>query len=522
MNLLFKSHQPVITSNGISSDRQQVSLETEGEIPKYLEGSFVRNGPGVYEFENSTYKHAFDPIAVLQKITFNKGGVKYGSQAVECDHYKANQAAGQIVRAELGTYAEESWVTHNPDGSEITDETEIFANRLRFLNQTGYVTDNTNVQTYRIRGEIISVSDALHMNIHEPTMLRKTQSLDIHDAINFPEDVKCTMHSSHGQFDEKNDFYNVVACQCLPGSKHNRYPFPITCYVPYTIPSLSSKPGVSLLESIQFGKPFFNSNTLDFSIHYFHSLSMTKNYIVLPLSSLLWPSRDIVRHTMNAEPMTYALKWDDEVKGEILLISKDTLNVKSHLTVDRAMLLMHTINAYETDTEIVFDSINTENGELGDIYTFDLLRQTGDDLVKMYDYLAPIAQPLRFILPLPSGGARPSLLRGENLFNVAKDNNQWKTFMLGGIEFPIINYEHFSGKKYDHFWGVGFGAIWQDRIYHVQYSTLKRWVWMVKGYHPSEPVFVQDPSRTDEDAGVLLSLVSPLSDESLKVLNFLC
>ena len=92
--------------------------------------------------------------------------------------------------------------------------------------------------------------------------------------------------------------------------------------------------------------------------------------------------------------------------------------------------------------------------------------------------------------------------------------------MLGGIEFPIINYEHFSGKKYDHFWGVGFGAIWQDRIYHVQYSTLKRWVWMVKGYHPSEPVFVQDPSRNNEDAGVLLSLVSPLSDESLKVFNF--
>merc|ERR1719234_166264 len=185
MNLLFKSHQPVITKNGISSDQQQIDLETEGRIPAYLEGSFVRNGPGVYEFDNSTYNHAFDPIAVLQKITFSKGEVKYGSQVVQCDHYNANQAAGEIVRAELGTYAEDQWVTHNPDGSEITDETEIMANRLSFLNQTGYVTDNTNVQTYQIRGEIISMLDALHMNIHEPVMLSKVDSLDIHNAVNF-------------------------------------------------------------------------------------------------------------------------------------------------------------------------------------------------------------------------------------------------------------------------------------------------------------------------------------------------
>ena len=165
----------------------------------------------------------------------------------------------------------------------------------------------------------------------------------------------------------------------------------------------------------------------------------------------------------------------------------------------------------------IFDTINTENGQLGDIYTLDQLRQTGDDLLKLYDYLTPISQPLRFHIPLPIGiNQRPSKLSAINLFTAAKDNQQWRTFMLGGIEFPTINYA-FSGKKHDHFWGVGFGAIFQDRIYHVQFSTLERWVWKVQGYHPSEPVFIQDPNSDNESDGILLSLVSPMADPDLKV-----
>ena len=393
---------------------------------------------------------------------------------------------------------------------------------MEFLNQTGTVTDNTNIQTFQIRGNLISMSDALHMNIHEPTMLRRIGSLDMHDAPNFPSGVMCTMHSSHGQYDENENFFNVVACQCLPGTALNSLPFPITCYIPYEIPSLETLPNASLVESIQFGTAFFNSDKKDLSVHYFHSLSMTQNYIVLPFSSLLWPSLAIVSKTLSAKPISTALKWDETVNGEIVLISKKTLTKVSVQEVDRPMLLMHSINAYETDDEIVFDTINTENGELGEIYTLDQLRQTGDDLLKLYDYLMPISQPLRFHLPLPNTiNLRPSALKGINVFSNAHDNHQWKTFMLGGIEFPTINYAR-HGKKHDHFWGVGFGAIWQDRIYHVQFSTLQRWVWKVQGYHPSEPVFIQDPNSDNESDGILLSLVSPMADPDLKVSQTIC
>ena len=87
MNLLFQSVQPANIKDDYSDEKQIRLQEVEGKVPKYLRGSFVRNGPGVYEFGNSTFNHAFDPIAVLQKITFKDGKVFYGVSDVECDHY---------------------------------------------------------------------------------------------------------------------------------------------------------------------------------------------------------------------------------------------------------------------------------------------------------------------------------------------------------------------------------------------------------------------------------------------------
>ena len=123
MNMLYKTHEP-ITDKGVSSDQQSIRLETYGHIPNHLYGSFIRTGPGKYEFGNSSYDHVFDPIGVLQKMSFSNGKITYTSQFINCDHYEANQQAGKIVRAELGTYAEDDWVTMNEDGSLIEDSSQ--------------------------------------------------------------------------------------------------------------------------------------------------------------------------------------------------------------------------------------------------------------------------------------------------------------------------------------------------------------------------------------------------------------
>ena len=43
-----------------------IKLNPEGKLPDWLEGSLLRNGPGKYEFGNNTFKHFFDPSAIIQ------------------------------------------------------------------------------------------------------------------------------------------------------------------------------------------------------------------------------------------------------------------------------------------------------------------------------------------------------------------------------------------------------------------------------------------------------------------------
>ena len=46
------------------------SLEVIGNIPSYVQGSLVRNGPGVFGSSKRRYSHVFDGLAKLAKFKF--------------------------------------------------------------------------------------------------------------------------------------------------------------------------------------------------------------------------------------------------------------------------------------------------------------------------------------------------------------------------------------------------------------------------------------------------------------------
>lgn len=46
-----------------------------GSIPEWVEGSYLRVGPGVFEIEDFTVNHWFDGFAVLDKFDISKGNV---------------------------------------------------------------------------------------------------------------------------------------------------------------------------------------------------------------------------------------------------------------------------------------------------------------------------------------------------------------------------------------------------------------------------------------------------------------
>lgn len=74
-----------------------------GEIPSWINGSLLRNGPGSIKVGDMTYNHLFDAAALLHRFNIADGKVTYQCRFLESSTYKKNLAANRIVVSEFGT-----------------------------------------------------------------------------------------------------------------------------------------------------------------------------------------------------------------------------------------------------------------------------------------------------------------------------------------------------------------------------------------------------------------------------------
>ena len=67
---------------------------------------------------------------------------------------------GKVCRPEVGTYREDDWVTEEYEGEPINDHDplkswKIMKNRMKFLVEEQYATDNTNIGKVKITSGIV-------------------------------------------------------------------------------------------------------------------------------------------------------------------------------------------------------------------------------------------------------------------------------------------------------------------------------------------------------------------------------
>jgi len=75
-----------------------------GRIPKDLQGSFFRNGPGRFELGGERYHHWFDGDGFVQRWTIQDGKVRHQGRFVETQRYRDESAAGQFLYPAFGTW----------------------------------------------------------------------------------------------------------------------------------------------------------------------------------------------------------------------------------------------------------------------------------------------------------------------------------------------------------------------------------------------------------------------------------
>lgn len=67
-------------------------LAVEGDLPAWLSGVLVRNGPGRWDLKGEkNLRHLFDGLAMLHRFSFKGGRVSYANRFLESPQYRSVQ-----------------------------------------------------------------------------------------------------------------------------------------------------------------------------------------------------------------------------------------------------------------------------------------------------------------------------------------------------------------------------------------------------------------------------------------------
>lgn len=87
--------------------------DIEGEIPRELEGTLFRNGPGLLDIGGTPIHHPFDGDGMVSAFTFKEGKVHFRNRFVRTEGYIKEKEAGKILyRGAFGTRREGGWLAN--------------------------------------------------------------------------------------------------------------------------------------------------------------------------------------------------------------------------------------------------------------------------------------------------------------------------------------------------------------------------------------------------------------------------
>jgi beta,beta-carotene 9',10'-dioxygenase len=210
---------------------------------------------------------------------------------------------------------------------------------------------------------------------------------------------------------------------------------------------------------------------------YVHSFGLTEHWYVL--AEFPWTVNPL-RLVTSGRPYAENYRWKPDQGTRFILVNRTTGEVRRPLVSD-ACFAFHHVNAYEEQNELVVDVCVYPDASLVEDLYLDRLRTR-----------APSDHPaeLRRFHLRPDEGT----VTYERLIDVP-------------IELTQINYARNNERPYRYVWGVSEAGNWLDRIVRADLVDRTTTEWHEPECWPGEPVFVTRPGASEEDDGVLLSVV---------------
>ena len=210
---------------------------------------------------------------------------------------------------------------------------------------------------------------------------------------------------------------------------------------------------------------------------YMHSFGLTERWLVL--AEFPFVVNPLALALAN-RPYIENYSWKPERGTRVTLVDRNTGEVGGRFQTE-ACFAFHHVNAFERSGEVFVDICAYPDASVIEDLYLERLRA---------------GKPIQ--------GATLTRLR----LRTGDGTIASEPLSEGGLELPRINYGRCNERPYRHVWGTEDGpGGWLESIVKVDTEDGSRLSWSAPGCYPGEPVFVAPPDASEEDEGVLLSVV---------------
>lgn len=310
-------------SLGINRNQKEYALQNIpviGKIPDWLQGNYIRNGPGMFNLDKKRLNHWFDAMGALHSFNIYEGKVDYICKYIECDSYRKATEQGDLSYSEFAT---------DPCKS-------IFKKVQSYVfPMLPNMTDNPKINIAKIGERYMALGETPMQVEFDPKTLEK---IGVDEIVPGAFAYKTT---AHPHFEDEHAYNLVVK-------------FGMQSY--YRIYDMANK-GKALC-SIPVAKPA-----------YLHGFGMSKKYFIIavgpllvtPIQLLFWKRPYIENH-----------HWLPKEGGMIWVVDKETGKLKAKFETD-PFFSFHHVNAWEDGEELVMDLNAYDDASIVDKYYLNAL-----------------------------------------------------------------------------------------------------------------------------------------------------
>ena len=433
---------------GFHSLREETatSIPVTGDLPAWLDGSLIRNGPGAFSVPGgSAVDHWFDGFAMLYRFTFDPTGddvVHYRNRFLRTDAYEA---------ATTGEF----------EGGFATGETTLRSRLATFLSDPY---DNTNIIAERLGDEYAALTESPRKVRFDPNSLETMGDLEYDDGV--PSGQLSCAHL------KRDPTTGVLINVETSFGRTNRY------HVTATTPD-GDRHHVG---SVDTDEPA-----------YMHSFALTPRYVVLTEFPLRLDPRRFLKPGRQA-PFIEQFEWEPSRGTRIVVMDRTTGAVVAEPVTD-AVFGFHHVNAFEraSGTEIVFDLETVPDATTIDSLYLENLRAG--------EMGAIVGRIERFTVDLDAAGE-------TTRYGDADPTVSREMLYPDGSALPTVSPSRWC-RPHRYVYAMGMDTPvteWARRVLKLDTESGVVETFSDGGDYFGEPVFVPAPDGDGEDEGVVLTV----------------